>query len=96
MLSQNASEVGDRIRGPFGHKNEHRRVCENTLADARLLFSGSNKIPPQVQRQGKLLLPGQVNLRGLYGWLCGGYAEVARMVLFELCIDCGLCGGYLR
>ena len=52
-------------------------MCESTLADARLLFSGSNKIPPQVQRQGKLLLPGQVNLRGLYGWLRGGYAEVA-------------------
>ena len=53
-------------------------MCESTLDDDRLLFSGSNKIPPQVQRQGKLLLPGQVNLRGLYGWLCGGCAVVAK------------------
>ena len=55
----------------------HPLMCESTLADARLLFSGFNKIPPQVQRQGKSLLPGQVNLRGLYGWLCGGCAVVA-------------------
>ena len=64
-------------------------MCESTLADARLLFSGFNKIPPQVHRQGKSLLPGQVNLRGLYGWLCGGYAVVAGMVYFGLFDDCG-------
>ena len=52
-------------------------MCESTLADARLLFLGFNKLPPQVQRQGKLLLPGQINLRGVYGWLCGGCAVVA-------------------
>lgn len=71
-------------------------MCESTLDDDRLLFSGSNKIPPQVQRQGKSLLPGQVNLRGVYGWLRGGYAVDTGMVLFELCIDYGLYSGYLR
>ena len=43
------------------------------------------KIPPQAQRQGKSLLPGQVNLRGFYGWLCGGCA-VVTVVFF---------GGYM-
>ena len=93
-MGQNAGKVGERIRGSFGHKNEHRLVGENTLADARLLFSGSNKIPPQVQRQGKSLLPGQVNLRGLYGWLCGGYAVVTGVVQFELYEIFGLYRGY--
>ena len=70
-------------------------MCEDTLADVRLLFSGSNKMSPQVQRQGKLLLPGQVNLRGLYGWLCGSYALVAGMVLFGLFNDYWLYSGSL-
>ena len=69
-------------------------MCESTLADARLLFSGFNKIPPQVQRQGKSLLPGQVNLRGLYGWLCGGYAVVTELVISRLRVKMWLCGGY--
>ena len=71
-------------------------MCESTLDDARLLFSGSNKIPPQVQRQGKSLLPGLVNLRGLYGWLCGSYAVVTVMVLLGLFDNYGLCSGYFR
>ena len=69
-------------------------MCENTLADAFLLFSGSNKIPPQFQRQGKSLLPGQVNLRGLYGRLCEGYAVVTGLVLFRLYERKGVCNGF--
>lgn len=94
MLGQNADSGGERILGPFGHKNEHRLMCENTLADAFLLFSGSNKIPPQFQRQGKSLLPGQVNLRGLYGRLCEGYAVVTGLVLFRLYERKGVCNGF--
>ena len=59
-------------------------MCENTPADARLLFSGFNKIPPQVQCQGKSLLRRQVNLRGCMGGcveLCGGYGDGSISVI---------------
>ena len=71
MLGQNASEGGERIRGPFGHKKEHRLVYENTLADAFLLFSGSNKIPPQFSVKASRSCPGRLTCGGCMGGCVG-------------------------